>query len=368
MRFVWWILILVVIVTIFYVLYQKDLREKQKVNTLMNATMDVLSKEVRYTWQHALANLSIKQEWFHRLQIHLKEEIVGMDAYLHGLFITLLVSGHALVEGVPGLAKTKTITLLSRYLDLSFQRIQFTPDMLPSDIIWAEIFDPKSQQFTVLKWPIFAHCILADEINRTTPKVQSALLEAMQEWQVTISGKTFPLPKPFFVLATQNPLEHEGTYPLPEAQVDRFLLHIVVDYPSYEQEQDIVKKQQKTHEHTHTSAVFSLTELTEFQQAVQKVHITDALLAYAVRLVQATRTQQSPFSIGASPRASLALVQSAKAVAWLRGSTEVSLEDLQMMAVPVLRHRVALAYDRKRQWISLDDQLVELLVHVPIIT
>lgn len=139
--------------------------------------------------------------------------------------------------------------------------------------------------------------MLADEINRTTPKVQSALLEAMQEGQVTISGKTFPLPKPFFVLATQNPLEHEGTYPLPEAQVDRFLLHIVVEYPSYEQEQDIVKKQQKNKVHTHTSAVFSLTELAEFQQKVQKIHISDALLAYAVRLVQATRTAQSPFSI-----------------------------------------------------------------------
>jgi MoxR-like ATPase len=365
MLYVWWILLLALVLGIFYILYQKDMREKREVSWLMQSTMQELNSEVRHTWQQALADFEIQHPVFVSLQQHLKRDIVGMDAYIHALFLTILVGGHALVEGVPGLAKTKTITLLSHLLDLSFHRIQFTPDMLPGDIVGTEIFDPKTQGFTILKWPIFAHCVLADEINRTTPKVQSALLEAMQEGQVTISGKTFPLPKPFFVLATQNPLEHEGTYPLPEAQIDRFLMHIVVDYPNYQQEQDIVK-QQAMHHQEKILPIVSADQLLSYQEEVQKVAVTDALIAYAVRLVQATRSSQL-FRLWASPRASLAIMQTAKAVARLRGSQTVTIEDIQMIALPVLRHRVVQSYEQKRGGIRIEDQLVDLCVHVPII-
>lgn len=306
-----------------------------------------------------LGALSIKHPVFAPLKAALQQHIVGMDGFINALLIALLVKGHVLVEWVPGLAKTKTLYVLAHLLGLDFSRIQFTPDMLPSDIIGVDIYDAKSKTFDNHAWPVFAHFVLADEINRATPKVQSALLEAMQERQVTLWGKTMPLPDPFFVMATQNPLEHEGTYPLPEAQLDRFLCKILVDYPSAQEEKDILDVVSDAS--ASIKKLLSVKELDRWQGASRKVTVSNEVKQYIVDLVQKTRVKDPRVLYGVSPRGSLSIMYAAQALALLMGKDHVSKHEVHQVALLVMRHRIVLQYQSKLQWHTEDSILIDLL-------
>ena len=298
----------------------------------------------------------------------LKEEIgkiiIGQDEVVNGLITSILSNGHALLIGVPGLAKTLLIKTISEALDLSFNRVQFTPDLMPSDIIGSEILD-EAKKFQFNKGPVFANIVLADEINRTPPKTQAALLEAMQEKNVTISGTKYPLDLPFFVLATQNPIEQEGTYPLPEAQLDRFMFNMVLDYPSKEDEISIVKA--TTSEKSVTvNPILNQKEIIGFQDLVKRVPVSDHVYDYAVTLVAKTRAKRelaTPFindylEYGAGPRASQYLVIGAKTNALIQGKYSPDIEDVQAVAKMVLRHRIVRNYKAESQGISAD-QIIE---------
>jgi MoxR-like ATPase len=290
--------------------------------------------------------------------------IIGQDEVVNGLITSILSNGHALLIGVPGLAKTLLIKTMSEALDLSFNRVQFTPDLMPSDIIGSEILD-EAKKFQFNKGPVFANIILADEINRTPPKTQAALLEAMQEKNVTISGTKYPLDLPFFVLATQNPIEQEGTYPLPEAQLDRFMFNMVLDYPSKEDEISIVKA--TTSEKSVTiNPILNQKEIIGFQDLVKRVPVSDHVYDYAVTLVAKTRAKRelaTPFindylEYGAGPRASQYLVIGAKTNALIQGKYSPDIEDVQAVAKMVLRHRIVRNYKAESQGISAD-QIIE---------
>ncbi|MDP7081172.1 MAG: MoxR family ATPase [Candidatus Undinarchaeales archaeon] len=299
--------------------------------------------------------------------------IVGQDKVLHKLLIALLANGHVLLEGVPGLAKTLMVHSLADTLRASFVRIQFTPDLLPADIVGTTIYDQRKATFTTRKGPVFANLVLADEINRAPPKVQSALLEAMQERQVSIGGETFPLPKPFLVLATQNPLETEGTYRLPEAQVDRFMLKVLVDYPSIEEERAIVDRFTRDTEAS-ASPVLDADAVTKMQLSVRKLHVEESVVDYSTQLVDATRDPASYgldmeglIEFGASPRASIWLVMGARANALLNGRGYVIPEDIQAVAMSVLRHRIILTYEAEAEDVTTDDIVQQVLnvVEIP---
>jgi MoxR-like ATPase len=268
--------------------------------------------------------------------------VVGQHALLEGLLIGLLARGHVLVEGVPGLAKTTAVRTLAQALGLGFRRVQFTPDLLPGDLVGTPIYHPDERRFAVRKGPIFTPVLLADEINRAPAKVQSALLEAMEERQVTIGDESFALPHPFFVMATQNPIEHEGTYPLPEAQIDRFLLKLVVGYPSADEEHVIAVRDDL--DVVRVEAVADAALVEAMQRAAAAVHVADAVSEYAVRLVRKTR-EQSDVAVGASPRASRFLVRAAKARALLEGRDFATPFDVKRSAPDVLRHRIVLSYE-----------------------
>jgi MoxR-like ATPase len=285
-----------------------------------------------------------------QLRAYLASVIVGQSALLDRLLISLLTGGHLLVEGLPGLAKTTAIKTLAEGVHASFQRIQFTPDLLPSDLTGAEVYDPDSHQFSFRPGPLFHEIVLADEINRAPAKVQAALLEAMQEHQVTIGGVSHKLPELFMVMATQNPLEQAGTYPLPEAQLDRFLLHVVLDYPSEEEELEILRRHRSAHAARLDAPKIDVTWVLGARQKVEQVHIAPELEAWIVRLVAGTRRladfvpeAAGMIDCGASPRASLALVQAAQALAFLRGRDFVTPEDLLDIAPDALRHRLLLS-------------------------
>ena len=354
------ILLVGIVVAIWWILSTRDKKEhnipKKQPSTdssLSWRVWDELASEQYF--RESIGTIDIKQQSFILLKHIIRQQIIGMDEFLHALFMSLLIpKGHVLVEWVPGLAKTKTISCLASALDLTFGRIQCTPDMLPWDITWSEVYDTLNKRFTVMRWPVFAQVLLADELNRTTPKVQSALLEAMEEQQVTIWNETFQLPLPFFVLATQNPLEQEGTYVLPEAQVDRFLCKVVLDYPTLEQEKQMLWVIVENKEVT--QAAFSTEDILWWQEEVQQIVVKDELLSYIVRLVAATRSCES-LRYGVSPRASIALLHAAKAIARLQWNTMVSYEDVQRVALLVMRHRVALHYTVQAQWKSVDDLL-----------
>ena len=278
--------------------------------------------------------------------------IVGQSALLEGLLIGLLCNGHILLEGVPGLAKTTAVSALAQTIDASFNRLQFTPDLLPADLIGTLIYDQRKSDFYTKKGPIFANVILADEINRAPAKVQSALLEAMQERQVTIGGTTYPLDDPFLVLATQNPIEHEGTYPLPEAQVDRFMLKIKVDYPSHEEELQILRRM-TTEEIPPIQRVISPEDIIRFREVVRNIYMAEQLENYIVDLVCATRTPEAYqleelstlIEYGASPRATIFLAFAARARAFLSKRGYVTPEDIHAVGMDVLRHRVIISYE-----------------------
>lgn len=317
------------------------------------------------------------------LQLHsqLSQTIIGQQALVERLLVVLLADGHLLVEGAPGLAKTRAIQSLAEQLAVSFQRIQFTPDLLPTDLTGTEIFYAQTGEFTFRPGPIFSNFVLADEINRAPAKVQSALLEAMAERQVSAAGKTRPLPDVFMVMATQNPLEQEGTYALPEAQLDRFLLHTWVGYPNAADELAIMRlvRHEKSHTANQASRAANQPEPLQLPQssilsarkAVQKVHLAEPLERYIVDLVQATRNagrydeQLGRYiRMGASPRASLALDSCSRALAWLKGRAEVLPEDIQQLAPDVLRHRVLLSYEADAEGIKVDAVIQRLLALV----
>jgi MoxR-like ATPase len=302
--------------------------------------------------------------------LNLKKEIakivVGQDDVVRLILTGIFCQGHSLLIGVPGLAKTLLVQTISTSLDLQFKRIQFTPDLMPSDIVGAETMD-KERNFQFVKGPIFANIILADEINRTPPKTQAALLESMQEYAVTIAGSNYPLPRPFFVLATQNPIEQEGTYPLPEAQLDRFMFNIFLDYPTYQQEISIVKN--TTADVTQqVSKTLNAEEITAFQHLVRRVPIADNVVEYAVKLVHSTRPGQNGSTIandllewGAGPRASQFLVLGAKCNALINGKYSPDIEDVQAVAKPVLRHRLVRNFKAEAEGITVDGIIEKLM-------
>ena len=291
--------------------------------------------------------------------------VVGQEEMVNGLLIGLFSEGHILVEGVPGLAKTTTVKALSSALNLEFKRVQFTPDLLPSDIIGAEIYDPKNSSFKIKKGPIFTQLLLADEINRSPSKVQSALLEAMQERQVTIGSESFNLPKPFMVMATQNPLEQEGVYRLPEAQLDRFMMKLRIEHNSEEEELEIMRRIANKSSQAINSIV-SVEELETISKEINVLHIDAEVEKFIVALIRATRVVNQNIRYGASPRASIDLYKASKAHAYLLGKDFVSPVDVVKMAYPILRHRVGLSYEARAKGVEVDDVLKEVISGVEI--
>lgn len=313
------------------------------------------------------------KDWGARIKGEVQKSIIGQDEVIERLLVALLSNGHVLLEGLPGLAKTLLIKSLGAAMGLDFERIQFTPDLLPSDVVGTMVFQPKEGNFRVHRGPVFANLVLADEINRAPAKVQSALLEAMQERQVTIGGETHHLPKPFLVMATQNPLEQEGTYPLPEAQTDRFLFKLLVDYPSEQEERAMMERWGQLTTHPKLEAVSSGEELLSLREKVDDVHLSPPLQAYMLALVRATREAAlaqgggaKVLSYGASPRASLALVQASRALAWLHGMDHATPEVVQNVFLDALRHRVGLTYEAEAEETSTDEILRGVLTRVPV--
>ena len=317
----------------------------------MNQSVQELDRRVQET-----------SSWVHPLTQEIGRVVVGQQSLVRGLLIGLLSNGHVLLEGVPGLAKTLTVRTLASCIHASFQRLQFTPDLLPADLIGTLIYNPREAIFTTRKGPLFANLILADEINRAPAKVQSALLEAMQERQVTISEETFLLPDPFLVLATQNPLEQEGTYPLPEAQLDRFMLKIVVGYPTRTEERAILDAMATSSPRLKVDAVVYKEQLLEARKVVNDIYVDDKVKDYIVDLVWATREPAAyklkldgMIRYGASPRATIFLTLAAKAHAFLQGRGYVTPHDVKSVGLDVLRHRVAVSYEAEAESITSED-------------
>ena len=307
-----------------------------------------------------------------RTEIH--KVIVGQEELIDRLLTALLCNHHVLLEGVPGLAKTLSVTCLAKMIQASFNRIQFTPDLLPADVIGTQIYSPKTGEFSVKKGPIFANLVLADEINRAPAKVQSALLEAMQERQVTIGEETFNLEHPFMVLATQNPIEQEGTYPLPEAQVDRFMLKLKLDYPSKQDEHQILKRMARSRPATDVSPVITPEDVLRLRDLVDEIFMDEKIEEYIVDLVEATRNPEAYkldtgplIRYGASPRATICLAMASKATAFIEGRGYVTPQDVKTIALDVLRHRVAVTYEAEAEEKTPESIVQEILqaVEVP---
>lgn len=306
-----------------------------------------------------------------RVLFEVKRVVVGQDAFLERILVALLAQGHLLIEGVPGLAKTLTVNTLAKVLSGQFKRIQFTPDLLPADLVGNRIYNQKTGDFTTLLGPVFANLLLADEINRAPAKVQSALLEVMQERQVTIAGETHHVPKPFVVMATQNPIETEGTYPLPEAQVDRFMMKVLVGYPSEEEEYVIV--QRVTGPGQDVSAIANMEQLLQLQAHCRKGYVDPALMHYAVKLVSATRDPARyglqdlarHITFGASPRATIGLIEGARAFALLRGRAYALPQDVIDLVPDILRHRLVLSFEAMSEGLTPDLVIQKVLQAVP---
>ncbi len=298
-------------------------------------------------------------EKYGALRQEMAKVIVGQTEAVDSLLLSVFTGGHCLLLGVPGLAKTLMVNTLAQTLGLTFSRIQFTPDLMPSDITGSEILD-QNRNFKFIQGPVFSNIILADEINRTPPKTQAALLEAMQEKKVTVSGSSYALPNPFFVLATQNPIEQEGTYPLPEAQLDRFMFNVRLDYPSFEEEVQIVR-QTTVNQTIQPSKVLDGSEILSFQEAIRRMPVADNVVEYAVRLVTSTRCQNKYISWGAGPRASQYLIMGARCYAAMHGKYSPDAEDVRAVAFNVLRHRIVRNYYAEAEGISTDQIINELL-------
>jgi MoxR-like ATPase len=307
-----------------------------------------------------------------RVLYEVKRVVVGQDRFLERVLVALLAEGHLLVEGVPGLAKTLTVKTLARAVRGSFKRIQFTPDLVPADLVGTRIYNQKSGEFGTSLGPVFANLLLADEINRAPAKVQSALLEVMQERQVTIAGETHKVPMPFVVMATQNPIETEGTYPLPEAQVDRFMMKVLVDYPSEDEEYVIAERVTGTP--AQVEAVADTAQLQALQQQCRRIYVDPSLMQYAVRLVSATRRPAQYalpelgryLTYGASPRATIGLIEGARALAMLRGRAYALPEDMVDLVPDVLRHRLVPSYEALAEGLGADDLVQRVLKKIPV--
>jgi MoxR-like ATPase len=327
------------------------------------------------TTPSAMAGDAVQEasHWIQPLRTELGRYLIGQTSMVDRLLISLLVRGHVLLEGVPGLAKTLALKTLAALVDAKFNRIQFTPDMLPADIVGTEIFDPRAAEFRVKRGPVFANFILADEINRAPAKVQSALLEAMQEKQVTIGDQTFPLATPFMVLATQTPLEQEGTYPLPEAQLDRFLLKVVVDYPSEAEELLVLDLAATIKDLAAPTPIVTLDTIRKAGEVAAGLYLDDRVKQYIVRLVHTTRRPDdfgvriAPFiKVGASPRATIGLALAARAHAFLDGRSYVTPNDVKSIAMDVLRHRVAVTYEAEAEGLSSETLVQRILDELPV--
>jgi len=307
-------------------------------------------------------------ESYKNLKREIAKVVVGQDEVVQQVLTAIFCQGHSLLVGVPGLAKTLLVQTIATSLDLEFKRIQFTPDLMPSDIVGAETMD-RERNFKFVKGPVFANIVLADEINRTPPKTQAALLESMQEYAVTIAGQRYPLPRPFFVLATQNPIEQEGTYPLPEAQLDRFMFNIMLTYPSFKEEVEVVKST-TTDEPKTVNKILSGEEIAYFQHLVRRVPVPDNVVEYAVKLVSKTRPHSNGsenalanefLDWGAGPRASQFLVMGSKCNALLNGKYSPDIEDVQAIAKPVLRHRIVRNFKAEAEGITVDNLIGKML-------
>lgn len=314
-------------------------------------------------------DLSAINERINAIRSEVGKVIVGQDHMIDLLVTAILADGHVLIEGVPGVAKTLTAKLLSRVISVKFTRIQFTPDLMPSDVLGTSVFNMKQAEFQFRHGPIFSNIVLIDEINRAPAKTQSALFEVMEERQLTVDGTTYPLDAPYMVVATQNPVEHEGTYRLPEAQLDRFLFKIAVGYPTLEQEIEIISghHQRRGIKPTHeVNAVLSAADIAAYRAAVQQIHVEPNLLRYIGQLVHETRSSSSLY-LGASPRASVALLNASKAYACLHGRDFVTPEDVKTVALPVLRHRVGLTPDKEMEGVTPDEVVKQIIdkVEVP---
>jgi len=311
--------------------------------------------------------------WVRALRNEIGRVIVGQAELVERLLVGLLANGHVLLEGVPGLAKTLSVRTLAAAVQASFHRIQFTPDLLPADIIGTLIYNPQDNQYHATKGPVFANFVLADEINRAPAKVQSALLEAMQERQVTLGGQTLRLPAPFLVLATENPIDQEGTYPLPEAQVDRFMFKVLLDYPSFADERQILDRMAFTSPETRIQPVVNLEHILQTRQLVDQMHVDDKLRDYIVRVVGATRRPADyqldlgqHIQFGASPRATIYLTLAAKAWALLQGRAYVVPEDVKTIGPDVLRHRLILTYEAEAQAVTTEALIQQVFNAVPV--
>jgi len=303
-----------------------------------------------------------ESEFTRVLRDEMHKVIIGQEYLIERLLIGLLTGGHILLEGVPGLAKTLSVSTLARCIEASFRRIQFTPDLLPADLIGTQVYNPKDMDFTVKKGPVFANIILADEINRSPAKVQSALLEAMQEKQVTIGNESFKLPELFLVMATQNPIEQEGTYPLPEAQVDRFMLKLNITYPSKAEEEKILERMAKIDGVEDVKAIIKPADLLKARKLVDDIYLDDKLKGYIVDLIMATREPEvyklqvkDYISYGASPRATINMTLAAKAYAFLQGRGYVTPQDIKRVGMDVLRHRIIVTYEAEADDVSAED-------------
>ena len=314
-----------------------------------------------------------KSAWVSALKQEMAKVVVGQQKLVNRLILSLLCKGHVLLEGVPGLAKTLSVKALAGTMQAAFSRIQFTPDLLPADLLGTMIYNPEERQFTAKKGPVFANLILADEINRAPAKVQSALLEAMQERQVTLGECSYPLPNPFLVLATQNPIEQEGTYQLPEAQLDRFLFKVVVDYPSRDEELKVLEMMSSTTATPHTSQVVTVQEIEESRALMDQIFIDPAVQRYIVDLVRATRTPEKVdprlegmVRAGASPRATINIALAAKALAFTRQRGYVTPQDVKDLAHDILRHRILLSYEAEAANKTSDNVIDSILSKVPV--
>lgn len=307
---------------------------------------------------------------FQRLQQQLTQVVLGQDQVIQGLLIALLAEGHVILEGVPGTAKTLLVRLLALLIQADFRRVQLTPDVLPADVLGTNIFDFNSRSFSLRKGPVFTQILLADEINRTPPKTQAALLEAMEERQVTLDGKTMPLSPLFWTIATQNPLEFEGTYPLPEAQLDRFLFKLVVTYPTTQAEKQMLQNVLGGFEHRDLSQmnlepVITVEEVLQARQLMRQVRIEEPLIDYLLALVDASR-QQPELLLGASPRSAVGWLRAAQAQAWLADREFVTPDDIKAMALPLLQHRLILKPEAQLDGVSVDQVIQNLLARIPV--
>jgi MoxR-like ATPase len=317
-------------------------------------------------------SVEAQSKFIARMRSEIGRIVVGQQYMIDRLLVGMLANGHVLIEGVPGLAKTTAVKALAQAMDCNFNRIQFTPDLLPADLIGTQIYSPKDGTFTTKKGPVFGNIILADEINRAPAKVQSALLEAMQERQVTIGDTTYPLDAPFMVLATQNPIEQEGTYPLPEAQVDRFMLKLRINYPSKAEEREIMDRVDMLHE-TKVDPVVMKREVLEARETVNQIYVDDKAKNYIVDIVQATRNPEAfglqishLIEYGASPRATIYLQQAARALAFLQGEGNVFPNDVKQVAMDILRHRVIVTYEAEAENMTSEDVVRQILDAVPV--